>query len=250
MTEPVQKQANGVTVHSPRLLRGVQVVLVVLFALTLPAGAVAVFGADADRASTADTVALVFFGLLVAILTTPWWPIGPTGRSRFARIQSMCFIWFGITYATHLSWELIWLLFHEQIGASPDQAWAYPWWMYIDGGDARYATAGATLVTQEFLSVLNGLVGATGLVIWWRSKGRSALSVLLLMSTAVVHIYSTTLYFGSEVLDGYPNVDTSSFADFWIKFWLLNGLWLVMPWLVLYWGYRTLTRDRGLLVAS
>ena len=38
------------------------------------------------------------------------------------------------------------------------------------------------------------------------------------MATAVVHLYSTALYFGSEILAGLPNVDTSSILDTWIKF--------------------------------
>jgi hypothetical protein len=63
------------------------------------------------------------------------------------------------------------------------------------------------------------------------------------MATAVVHLYSAALYFGSEVFDGYPNVDTGSFVDFWIKFWLLNGLWLVVPWVVLWWGRQMLRRS-------
>jgi hypothetical protein len=48
------------------------------------------------------------------------------------------------------------------------------------------------------------------------------------------------MYFGSEALDGFPNVDTTSFVDYVLKFWILNGIWLVMPWTVLYWGTRTL----------
>jgi hypothetical protein len=155
----------------------------------------------------------------------------------------MCFLWFGLTFTTHVTWELFWLLLHDPIVNSPDEAWAYMWWMYIDGGDGRYATSDPTLITQEILSVVNGVVGFTGLFLWWRSKGRSVTAVLLLMATAVVHLYSAALYFGSEVFDGYPNVDTGSFVDFWIKFWLLNGLWLVVPWVVLWWGRQMLRRS-------
>lgn len=139
---------------------------------------------------------------------------------------------------------MAWLILHNWIGSSPDSVLAYPWWMYIDGGDGRYATSDPTLLTQEGLSVINGLIGFTGLALWWRSCGRSLAATLLLMSTAVVHLYSTVLYFGSEILDGYPNVDTGSFADMWIKFLLLNGIWLVMPWVVLWWGWNTMRIGR------
>jgi hypothetical protein len=60
--------------------------------------------------------------------------------------------------------------------------------------------------------------------------------VLLFMAMAVVHLYSTSLYFGSEILSGLPNVDTSSFLDSWVKFGLANISWLAFPPCVLMWG--------------
>jgi hypothetical protein len=143
-----------------------------------------------------------------------------------------------VSFFTHLSWELVWLLMHESISAARDAIWAYPWWAYIDGGDARYAQPGGMLLTMEALSVLNGIVGTTGLVLWFRSAGRDRRAVLLCMATAVVHLYSASLYFGSEILDGMPNVDTTSVLDTWIKFGLANSPWLIFPWFVLYWGQR------------
>jgi hypothetical protein len=136
----------------------------------------------------------------------------------------------------------VWLLFHDSIQASRDSAWAYPWWAYIDGGDMRYAGSPPTLVMMEILSVTNGIIGAIGLTRWFRSGGTDAKAVLLCMATAVVHLYSTSLYYGSEILDGLPNVDTTSFLDTWIKFGLANASWLIFPWVVLYWGVKTLER--------
>jgi hypothetical protein len=93
---------------------------------------------------------------------------------------------------------------------------------------------------METLSVTNGALGTLGLTLWYRSRGSDRRAVLLLMATAVVHLYSTSLYFGGEILDGLPNVDTSSFLDTWIKFGLANAPWIVFPWFVLYWGQRML----------
>ena len=80
----------------------------------------------------------------------------------------------------------------------------------------------------------------TGLVLWLRSKGHDRRAVLLFMATAVVHLYSTSYYYLSEILAGLPSVDTSSFTGTWIKFGLANAPWLTMPWLVLWWGYGRL----------
>jgi hypothetical protein len=152
----------------------------------------------------------------------------------------MCLLFMVVSYATHLSWELGWLVLRDVIQASRDAAWAYPWWAYIDGGDLRYAGGSSQLLMMEVLSVLNGAVGALGLYLWHRSRHTDPRGVMLCMATAVVHLYSASLYFGAEILDGLPNVDTASFLDTWIKFGLANAPWLVFPWFVLYWGGRTL----------
>ncbi len=232
-------------VHDPKTaLRVIQGLLIAMVALSLPTAAVAVFSFDTDRGVTADVVTVLFLLGLIALLLTPWLPFSyQRSESRFTRLQSMVFIWFGVTYTIHLTWELIWLLFHNVIARSPDSVWAYPWWAYIDGGDRRYASSDATLLTQEVLAVTAGVLGYAALFIWRRSRGRSTTATLMFMCLASAELLSTAIYFGSELFDGYPNVDTSSIADFWIKFWLLNGLWLVWPWFVLYWGNRTLRRQ-------
>jgi len=210
-------------------------------ALAFPLGAFAVFSMGADRNAVADGLAVVYSVGLFAGFTTSLWPLPSLRRfSRAERIRSLCFLFLIVSYGTHLSWELVWLLCHDAIHAGRDAAWAYPWWAYIDGGDLRYASAEPTLLTMETLSVTNGLVGALGLTLWYRSRGADSRAVLLLMATAVVHLYSTSLYYGSEIFAGLPNVDTGSFVDSWIKFGLANAPWLVFPWFVLWWGQGVL----------
>lgn len=210
-------------------------------ALAFPVATAAVFGFDADRNRTADLLAVVYsFGLFLGF-TTSFWPLASLRDwTRFERIESLCVVFLCVSVFTHLSWELVWLLFHDTIAASRDAAWAYPWWAYIDGGDLRYAEAPSNLVMMEILSVTNGIVGATGLALWFRSEKTDARALLLCMATAVVHLYSTSLYYGGEILGGLPNVDTTSVLDTWVKFGLANLSWLVFPCFVLYWGWRHL----------
>lgn len=212
-------------------------------ALAFPVAGFAVFSLGADRNTTADVLALVYSIGLFSGFTTSLWPL-PSLRywTPFERIESMCLLFLIVSAVTHLSWELVWLVLHDTIAASRDAAWAYPWWAYIDGGDMRYAEATSTLIVMETLSVINGCIAATGLCLWYRSKGDDPRAPLLFMATAVVHLYSTSLYFGGEILEGLPNVDTTSVLDTWFKFGLANAPWIVFPWFVLYWGQRTLLR--------
>jgi hypothetical protein len=214
--------------------------------LAFPVATTAVFVLGADRDRTADLLSVVYSAGLFLAFTTSLWPL-PSLRSwsRFERIQSLCILFLLVSYLTHLTWELGWLLERESIAAARDAAWAYPWWAYIDGGDLRYAQPSSELVTMEVLSVCNGAIGMLGLLLWYRSGGRDERGVLLCMATAVVHLYSTCLYFGGEILEGLPNVDTSSFLDAWIKFGLANAPWIVFPWFVLYWGQRVVRSARA-----
>lgn len=219
-----------------------RLVLLAPVVLAFPLGSAAVFSFGADRGTVADAIAWTYSVGLFTAFTTAFWPLRTLRTwdgERRARSAALLFL--VVSYVTHLSWELGWLLLHERIAAARDAAWAYPWWAYIDGGDARYASAPPALVTIEILSVVNGLLGTTGLILWLRSAGRDRRALLLFMATAVVHLYSTSYYYLSEILAGLPNVDTSSVTDAWIKFGLANAPWLTMPWVVLWWGWRRLS---------
>jgi len=209
--------------------------------LGFPAMAFAVFGADCDRHSVARVFSAVYPTSIYLALSTPFWPLPSLHEwTRARRLETACLVWLWFTCLTHVTWELVWLLIHDTIARSPNAPWAYAWWAYIDGGDRRYLEAPAILLVMEALSVANGTIGLTALWLRARSNGRSHAAVLLFMATAVIHLYSTTLYYGSEILAGFPSVNLTSSADLWLKFGLANSPWLVMPWAVLAWGWQTL----------
>jgi hypothetical protein len=227
----------------PRDLILARVVTLAPVLLAFPVGIVAVFEAGADRNATADAIAWAYSVGLFTAFSTAFWPLpGLRSWTLERRALSAVFLFLVVSYTTHLSWELGWLLLHERMPDLKNVPWAYVWWAYIDGGDFRYATAPAELLTIEVLSVLNGALGFTGVALWVRSKGRDERAVLIFMATAVVHLYSASYYFLSEAIPGFPNVDTSSFTDLYIKFCLANAPWLTMPWIVLWWGQRVLRR--------
>lgn len=215
--------------------------LVAVMVLSLPLAGVAVFAGGADRNLAGDAVAVAFAAALVALLTSGWWPRSEAPhRGRDQKLESTVVVWLLTTYSIHLTWELGWVLAREAIQTAPDAIWSYPWWAYIDGGDARYASSDPGFLLIEMLSVANGFAGMLALG-RWRAVGRPTAGVLVtLVASAAVHLYSAAFYLFGEAMAGYPNVDTDSPIDFVIKFWALNGIWLVMPWLVIAWATRQL----------
>ncbi len=204
-----------------------------------------IFGFDADRERVADVFAVhvtiaYFVGIFAAALPLPslrsWTPA--------QRLQAVVLAFVTCSYLTHLSWELAWLVLHERIAEARDSVWAYTWWAYIDGGDLRYFHAENHFLMIEVLSVANGLIGITGLVLLHRRGTGDLRAVLLIMSTAVTHTVLTWYYYGTEILSGFASVNTASALDVGVKFILLNSPWLIAPWLVLAWGYRLLAAPR------
>jgi len=213
-------------------------------ALAFPAATFAVFALGTDRSTTADVLSVVYgLGLFLGC-SAALWPL-PSLRdwSWAQRVRAVSLAFMILSYITHLSWELTWVVLHQSIAQSRDAAWAYPWLAYIDGGDLRYLNPTGEFLMIEVLSVTNGTIGAAGLFLLFRSGFRDLRGVLLCMATAVVHLYSTSWYFGGEILSGLANVNTASFIDTWVKFGLVNAPWLVFPWFVLAWGTNQLLSD-------
>lgn len=194
-----------------------------------------------DREAVADVFSIqvtmaYWLGIVAAALKLP----SLRGWTGLQRLHVVCLTFMIVSYSTHLSWELAWLLLHEQIAESRDALWAYTWWAYIDGGDIRYLHAEPNFMMIEVLSVCNGLIGFTGLALLFRSAFKDYRGTLLCMSTGVTHTVLTWYYYGTEFLTGFASVNTASFIDLWVKFILLNGPWLIFPWCVLIWGYQLL----------
>lgn len=230
-----------------RSLRVVWVLAVGSLVVAFPLYTYLVFEMGANRESMADAMAVqvtiaYFLGIFAAYLPLP----GLRHWSRYARLQATVLTFTIFSYATHLTWELAWLILHKTIANARDSAWAYAWWGYIDGGDLRYLNPDAHFLIIEVISPINGLIGVVGLVLLFRSKFTDPRGTLLVMSTAVTHTVLTWYYYGSELIGGLQNVNTSSFLDLGVKFVLLNAPWLIAPWFVLAWGYQTLNRQFAL----
>jgi hypothetical protein len=212
--------------------------------VAFPVYAYLAFGAGLDRLVVANTMATqitiaYFVGICAAYLPLP----ALRSWSRYERLQAVVLPFVICSYATHLTWELAWLILHRSIAGARDSAWAYAWWAYIDGGDLRYLSPDPHFLMIEILSGINGCVGLAGLILLFRSKFTDYRGTLLVMSTAITHTVLTWYYYGSEIISGFESVNTSSLFDVGVKFILLNSPWLIFPWFVLVWGYQTLKRQ-------
>ena len=106
------------------------------------------------------------------------------------------------------------------------------WWLYwtlYGRADARYVHADPfirilELVTGTVVAAMNLWVAHQ---LWRRRRPRTAMIVVLIAS--VMEVYGTIMYFGSEMLNHWANLDTHSVLHTWVMFFGLNVLWLVFP---------------------
>ncbi|MDN4519189.1 hypothetical protein JN086_02805 [Mycolicibacterium austroafricanum] len=247
--EAAQEDAKPITAKLPRS-RGLRIAWIVAFgslALSFPIYSHLAFHSSVDRVVIANAMAVqvtlaYFIGIFAALLPIP----SLRNWTRFQRVQGVVLPFVIASYTTHLTWELGWLIMHKAIAGARNAAWAYPWWNYIDGGDLRYLHAEPNFMMVEVLSVMNACVGITGLILLFRSKFTDYRGTLLVMTTAVTHTVLTWYYYGTEIMAGFPSVNTDSIMDLGVKFILLNGPWLIAPWFVLGWGYTMLKKQFAL----
>ncbi|GAC1637419.1 MAG: hypothetical protein NVS4B6_06810 [Mycobacterium sp.] len=243
MRQPTVLCYLGINERTARVPRDLKIMWLLTFgslAAAFPVYTFLVFGLDIDRRLVANimTTQVAFsywLGFLAALLPLK----GLRQWSRMRRIHMVVVPYLLCSVLTHLIWEGLWVALHKPISASRDAAWAYSWWGYIDGGDMRYFNPTTNFLAIEILSVINGVIGAVGLFLLFRSKFQNPLGTLMVMTVAVVETVLTYYYFGTEILNGFDNVNMT-FMDLGVKFIFLNAPWLVLPWFVLYWGYRIL----------
>ena len=218
-------------------------ILAAILLSAFPLCSYAVFGLGADRAQTAGVLSCIYVAVMTSLFAAPWLPFPSLrGESSYRRLERMVYIWVIVYTLTVLLWQIPWILLHERIAAAGDELWAYTWWSYIDGGDMRYVEPNWLVFFIEGGADINGILSAIALLAWFRSGKKNVLSLYCLMFAAPLHIYPTLLYYTSEVVHGFPNVDTSSFINLYVKFVWSNAFWVILPFFVLVWGKQTLER--------
>jgi hypothetical protein len=163
------------------------------------------------------------------ILAAPWTHTGDQhDGSRRARLTDMLVLWTVCSTTAQLGWELPFaLLSGWLVGVTEHDTWAWLWWAY-GIADTRY------LIADPFVVVMEGFTSMVGgpLEIWTLlllRQGRLRTAALVGLCVAATQWYGTVLYFGIELFTGLEQVNTENFFDLWLKFFVLNALWLVMP---------------------
>lgn len=223
--------------------KAILAVLILILLTVSPLGGYMVFFQGADKAEMAYLSFWAFDIAMYGMMLLPWLPLPSLRRhTNYDRLSLMVQFWI-ITYCfVALTFEIPWLLLYETIAVSEDQFWAYPFWAYINGGDIRYLDPTLEVIYAEISACVVAFFSAIAITAWLRSGKRSTAAVYVLMFGAVTHISPTMMYYSLEIVQGFPNVDLTHPGNWLAKFILSNSCWFWMPFVVFYWGTRTLKR--------
>ena len=206
-------------------------------------GGYMVFNHDADRAQMAYLSFWAFDFAMYGMMLLPWLPLPSLkNHSAYDRLSVMVQFWVFTYIAVALTFEVPWLLLYEKIAVSRDAMWAYPFWAYIDGGDVRYLNPDLQVIYSEISACVVAFFSAIAITVWLKSGRRSAGAVCWLMFGAATHISPTIMYYTLEIVQGFPNVDLEHPGNWLAKFILSNSCWFWMPFVVWFWGVKTLRR--------
>jgi cholestenol Delta-isomerase len=129
-------------------------------------------------------------------------------------------------------WDFSWcFVFRSLQTAGVDHDWRIVWAAYGKVDD-RYLQGDRYLIVLEFVTGLGAFLNFD--VVYQLRRGTRARALVALFAVSIMEIYGAVIYFGSEWLNHFANVDTASFVHTWLLFAGLNSLWLLFPGWCLY----------------
>ncbi len=137
-------------------------------------------------------------------------------------------IWWSTFAGLAVLWDLSWcFVFRALQSPEIDHGWRRIWALYGQV-DRRYLQADPWLLVLE---IVTGLFGSTlnFYLVYQLLRGRQRRARVALLVVSVMEIYGTVMYWGSEIVNHFAHVDTSSWLRTLVLFVGLNSLWLIFP---------------------
>ncbi|GLE52251.1 hypothetical protein [Mycobacterium montefiorense] len=156
-------------------------------------------------------------------LLTPWVLGGDA--SRQARRTGFVLLWSAIAIAFPLSWDLPWAILHHWVyGATAADASKWYFWAYAVA-DTRFLRSEPLMVIVEYWSGVIGVVEIVFLGLFLSNKLSAA--VRFFIAAGCLQFYGTSVFFISEIARNLADIRPDAIS--YLKFFGLNGMWLVMP---------------------
>jgi hypothetical protein len=169
---------------------------------------------------------------LFVAMAAAWWDAPGENRTTLEKSNEFLMVWFPITAASEIFWELVWLV-GDVLGymdLTEQDRWGWLWWIY-GVADIRYLTSDPGLYAVETFVVIGGI---TLFVQWFRlgtagdDIGKRINALWWSCFALTNNLTAFGIYYVSETRASFEHLE-QGFWGFVLKFLFMNSPWLVGP---------------------
>ncbi|XP_045164462.1 3-beta-hydroxysteroid-Delta(8),Delta(7)-isomerase-like [Mercenaria mercenaria] len=164
----------------------------------------------------------LFFGLVAVLIVILW--LSTKRKSTGVRIK-IC--WFVSCGFIHTILEGYFGVYHATLAG--EQTFLAQMWKEYGKGDSRYISGDVCMVAMESITAFvdGPLCFLTAAAFMFQQGARYRF--VLQLAVSICQLYGDTLYFSTEILEGFKHSEMWHPLHFWFYFFFLNILWIIIP---------------------
>lgn len=165
------------------------------------------------------------FSISGVLISSTWLLSGRASVVPLGTVRRLALCWFAVCSFIHLVIEGWFGLYHDIL--LEDQAALSQLWKEYSKGDSRYIISDNFIVCMETAtSILWGPLSLWTVIAFLRQQ---PCRFVLQLVVSVGQIYGDVLYFTTELRDGLQHGEPGHPVYFWFYFVIMNGIWIVVP---------------------
>ncbi|KAF4286195.1 hypothetical protein KXW98_006630 [Aspergillus fumigatus] len=161
-------------------------------------------------------------------------------RPRLSKADRFAILWFVLSGTIHCFFEGYFIIRHDHMASAQD--FLGQLWKEYALSDSRYMTSDTLVLCLETMTVLiwGPLCFFVAYLILDQHSLRHPLQLIVCMS----HLYGDTLYYATSLYDHYVHGRSYCRPEayyFWIYYFLMNFIWIVIPFYYLSQSVKTIS---------
>ncbi|RAL05233.1 EXPERA domain-containing protein [Aspergillus ibericus CBS 121593] len=161
-------------------------------------------------------------------------------RPSLRKADRLAILWFVLSGSLHCFFEGYFMIHHDHMASAQD--FFGQLWKEYALSDSRYMTSDTVVLCMETITVLlwGPLCFLVAYLILSQHPLRHPLQIIVCMS----HLYGDVLYYATSLFDHYVHGRPYSRPEpyyFWVYYFLMNFIWIVVPFYYLCQSVRTIS---------
>ncbi|OOF95456.1 hypothetical protein ASPCADRAFT_130935 [Aspergillus carbonarius ITEM 5010] len=161
-------------------------------------------------------------------------------RPSLRNADRLAILWFVLSGTLHCFFEGYFMVHHDDMASAQD--FFGQLWKEYALSDSRYMTSDTLVLCMETITVLlwGPLCFLVACLILSQHPLRHPLQIIVCMS----HLYGDVLYYATSLFDHYVHDRPYSRPEpyyFWVYYFLMNFIWIVVPFYYLFQSVRTIS---------